>query len=116
MFSLNENHRYYLFTQGADMRKGFNTLTGVITSNSELRPLDGSVYIFVNKPRTTLKILHWERGGFVIYHKRLESGRISKAAFKHETGFRSIRWDELVLLIEGINPNAKRRKRYNRMG
>lgn len=114
MFSLNENNRYYLHCRGADMRKGFNTLMGVITSTSELRPVDGSVYVFINKQRTTLKLLHWERGGFVIYHKRLESGRISKSAFKTEPIFRSIRWDELVLLLEGINPNIKRRKRYNK--
>lgn len=114
MFSLNENNRYYLYTCGTDMRKGFNTLTGVIKSSSELRPLDGSVYIFVNKPRTTLKLLHWERGGFVIYHKRLESGCVSNVIFKNEETFRSIRWDELVLLIEGINPNTKRRKRYRK--
>jgi hypothetical protein len=114
MFSLNENHHYYLCTLSTDMRKGFNTLMGVITSNSTLRPLDGSVYVFVNRNRNTLKILHWERGGFVIYHKRLESGRLSKSLFKFEASFRPIRWDELVLLVEGINPNTKRRKRYEK--
>ena len=112
MFSLNENNHYYLHTQATDLRKGFNTLMGVITSTSSLRPLDGSVYLFVNKQRSTLKLLHWERGGFVIYHKRLEMGRISNVIFKSEEPFRSLRWDELVLLVEGINPNTKRRKRY----
>jgi hypothetical protein len=115
MFSLNENHHYYLCTQSTDMRKGFNTLTGVVTSISGLRPLDGSVYVFVNRSRNTLKILHWERGGFVIYHKRLEAGRLSSSIFQYEEeAFRTIRWDELVLLIEGINPNTKRKKRYNK--
>jgi len=114
MFSLNENNHYHLYTRGTDMRKGFNTLMGVIKSSSALRPLDGSVYVFVNKARTTLKLLHWERGGFVIYHKRLERGRISHTIFKSEETFRVIRWDELVLLIEGINPNTKRRKRYQK--
>jgi hypothetical protein len=114
MFSLNENHRYYLCTSGTDMRKGFNTLSGLVTHVGCSGLIEGSAYVFVNKTRTTLKILHWERGGFVIYHKRLESGRISGLIFKHEETFRSIRWDELVLLIEGINPNTKRRKRYNK--
>jgi hypothetical protein len=70
--------------------------------------------VFLNKSRTTMKLLHWERGGFVIYYKRLESGRISHKIFiKEGHGFRSFRWDELVLLIEGISPKIKRRKRYN---
>jgi hypothetical protein len=44
----------------------------------------------------------------------LESGRISHKIFiKEGHGFRSFRWDELVLLIEGISPKIKRRKRYN---
>jgi hypothetical protein len=114
MFSLNENHRYYLCTICTDMRKGFNTLSGLVTNVGGSGLMEGSAYVFVNKTRTTLKILHWERGGFVIYHKRLECGRISLSVFKHETRFRSIRRDELVLLIEGINPNTKRRKRYNK--
>ncbi len=62
----------------------------------------------------TLKLLHWERGGFVIYYKRMERGRISHKIFiKEGVGFRAIRWDELLLFIEGISPKTKRRKRYN---
>jgi hypothetical protein len=96
------------------MGKGFNTLSGLVTNISGQKLLEGSVYVFVNKTRTTVKLLHWERGGFVIYHKRLESGRITKLIFTREEGFRSIRWDELVLFMEGINPNTKRRKRYHK--
>ncbi|TFH93743.1 IS66 family insertion sequence element accessory protein TnpB, partial [Porphyromonas levii] len=59
--------------------------------------------------------LHWERGGYVIYHKRLECGRISHKVFvKNAVGFRRIRWDEMVLLIEGIAPSVRRRKRFNK--
>ena len=61
-----------------------------------------------------MKLQQWERGGFIIYIKRLESGcTIRKIFIKEGHGFRSFRWDELVLLIEGISPKIKRRKRYN---
>ena len=57
-----------------------------------------------------MKLLHWERGGFVIYYKRMESGRVSHKIFlKEGTGFRTIRWDELVLFMEGISVKIKRR-------
>lgn len=115
MFSLNESNRFYLYTRPVDLRKGFNMLCGVIRSQSQLNPIDGSVYIFINGQRNTLKLLHWERGGQVIYHKRLEQGRISQVVFSHEEQFHILRWDELVLLIEGINPKSKRRSRYNIM-
>ena len=61
-----------------------------------------------------MKLVHWERGGFTVYYKRLEIGRVSHKIFlKEGVGFRSLRWDEWVLLLEGINPGIKRRKRYN---
>ena len=76
MFSLNENNRYLVCLQGVDLRKGVDGLCGVIRYLS-LSPTNGDVYVFLNKTRTTLKLLHWERGGFVIYYKRMEKGRIS---------------------------------------
>lgn len=112
MFSLNENNRYMVCFQGVDLRKGVNGLYGVIRHLS-LNPINGDVYVFLNKTRTTLKLLHWERGEFAIYYKRMEKGRISHKIFiKEGVGFRSIRRDELMLFIEGVNPKAKRRKRY----
>ena len=113
MFSLNENNRYLVCLQGVDLRKGVDGLCGVIRYLS-LSPTNGDVYVFLNKTRTTLKLLHWERGGFVIYYKRMEKGRISHKIFiKDGVGFCAIRWDELMLFIEGISPKIKRRKRYN---
>ena len=113
MFSLNENNGYVVCLQGVDLRKGVDGLCGLIRHLS-LSPTNGDVYVFLNKTRTTMKLLHWERGGFVIYYKRMERGRISHKIFiKDGVGFRSIRWDELILFIEGISPKIKRRKRYN---
>jgi len=113
MFSLNEGNRYVVCLQGVDLRKGLDGLCGLIRYLS-LSPTNGDVYVFLNKSRTTMKLLHWERGGFVIYYKRMESGRVSHKIFlKEGTGFRTIRWDELVLFMEGISVKIKRRKRYN---
>ena len=113
MFSLSESNRYVICVIGVDLRKGLDGLCGLIRYLS-LSPTNGDVYVFFNKSRNTMKLLHWERGGFVIYYKRLERGRVSHKVFINEgLGFRSLRWDELVLLLEGISPGIKRRKRYN---
>ena len=96
----------------SDMRIGINGMCGKVRS-AGLNPTSGEVYIFVGKTRKVMKILHWERGGYVVYYKRLEQGRFHPKIFlKEDEGFRSIRWDELVLLIEGISPRAARRHRY----
>lgn len=96
----------------SDMRIGVNGMCGQVRSVG-LNPADGSVYIFVGKTRKVMKLLHWERGGYVMYYKRLEQGRFHPRIFLRQgIGFRSMRWDELVLLMEGISPKVARRHRY----
>lgn len=111
MFNLNENNRFVMSLNPVDLRKGVDGLCGCIRS-CQLDPLNGDVYVFSNRNRTGLKLLHWERGGYTLYYKRLSMGRFHPKIFLREgIGFRSMRWDELVLLMEGISPNVARRKR-----
>ena len=112
MFNLNENNRIHMSRHPSDMRIGVNGMCGLVRSVG-LEPTNGDVYIFVGRTLKVMKLLHWERGGYVIYYKRLEQGRFHSRIFQRNgTGFRSMRWDELVLLMEGISPRVARRKRY----
>lgn len=112
MFNLNESNRFLMSQNSTDLRRGINGLCGDIRRVG-LVPNNGEVYVFVNKSRKVMKVLHWERGGYTIYYKRLEQGRFHPRIFlKQGIGFRSIRWDELVLLMEGISPKTVRRKRF----
>ena len=113
MFNLNENNRFFISNAPTDMRVGVNAMCGNVRQAGG-DPTDGRVYAFAGKTRKVMKLLHWERGGYVMYYKRLETGRLSPRLFPSDlhTGFREIRWDELVLFIEGISPNARRRKRF----
>ena len=112
MFNLNENNRIQMSQHPSDMRIGVNGMCGQVRSVG-LEPTNGDVYIFVGRTRKVMKLLHWERGGYVMYYKRLEQGRFHPRIFQRNgTGFRSMRWDELVLLMEGISPRVARRRRY----
>ena len=116
MFSLNESHRYYLSTSGTDMRKGFDALCGIVRSDMGRDPLSGEVFIFLNRSRTTIKLLHWERGGFVLYHKRLERGRFSLPVFDANTRSYLLGWTDLVLMVEGISiEKVYRQKRFEKV-
>ena len=90
MFNLNESNRFVMSRNPVDLRKGVDSLCGAIRS-CHLDPLNGDVYVFSNRSRTVLKLL--------------------KIFLREGIGFRSMRWDELVLLMEGISPEASRRKR-----
>ena len=112
MFNLNESNRIVMSQHPTDMRKGVNTLCGQVRM-AGLDPTNGDVYVFVGRSRQVMKLLHWEHGGYVMYYKRLEQGRFHPRIFhRGGVGFRSMRWTELVLLMEGISPRVARRHRY----
>lgn len=98
MFSLNDSMRYLLYNRPTDMRKSFHTLSGIITD-----AMGGNMYIFINRTRDRIKLLHWEPGGMVLYSKLLEAGTLGKpdSASDNEV-CANIEWRELVMIVEGI--------------
>ncbi len=63
MLNLASHTCIYAYTQPTDMRKGFNGLSGIIRSEFDADPTDGSLFLFVNRRRDRLKILHFDGGG-----------------------------------------------------
>ena len=114
MFSLNESNKFLVYGSHVDLRKGVEPLSGLVRQ-MHMSPTDGSVYVFVNRSRSRMNLLHWERGGYVLYYKRLEQGRISRKVFRSSVAplFYVMRWDELLLFMEGVCPSVARRKRFN---
>lgn len=100
MFALHSSLTFYFYRGPCDMRKSFNGLSGLVRNELGREPAGGDVFVFLNRNRTHLKLLHWERGGFVLYYKRLEQGTFTLPVFKE--GDSRISWPQLVLMIEGI--------------
>jgi len=114
MFSLGDSEVYYLRRRPTDMRKGFDALCGEVRRGMGRDPESDEVFIFYNSSRTRLKLLHWERGGFVIYHKRFERGILTLPRLDDLSGGYRVTWRELVLMVEGVEPARLRsRKRYD---
>lgn len=101
MFSLNDGFQYWLYKEPTDMRKSFYTLSGIVRKEMNHDPLDGSVYIFLNKYRNRIKLLHMEPGGLVLYSKILEKGTMHFPD-KITASVSPIEWRDLVLMVEGI--------------
>jgi len=110
MLFLSASCRYFLYRHQADMRKGFDGLSGLVRTGLAKDLLSGDVFIFFNKRRSQVKLLVWERDGFSIYHKRLEAGTYELPATSSE----ELRSDELMLILQGISlRSVRRRKRFD---
>lgn len=107
MFSLSSSNRFFLYQQPTDMRKGFDSLAGLIREEMKSDPTSGSVYVFLNKNRTLIKLLHWQSGGFTLYYKRLEKGVFERPALKQN---QELSWQKLMLIVEGIQLSSIRKK------
>jgi len=115
MFGLSEHHQYYLYRESADMRKGFNGLSGLVRTAMKADPMNGSVYLFINRRRDKLKLLVWNEGGFVLYYKRLEEGTFELPVRTEQSNTLQMNWEGLVLMVRGIkSATIKRKKRYVR--
>ena len=112
MFSLNDSMRYLLYSEPTDMRKSYHTLSGLVTNNMRLNVLDGDVFIFINKARNRIKLLHMEPGGLVIYSKLLEEGRFRLPSKDPGQGSLRIEWLDLVMMVDGVidDPGTRLRR------
>ena len=116
MLGFTAGQRYYLSRQAADMRKSYDGLSGLVRQGMGRDPLSGEVFIFMNRRRTQLRLLVWDRSGFVVWGKRLERGTFELPSMREEQGASvSLSWEELVLILEGVSLGSVRhRKRYSR--
>lgn len=103
----------YLCTVPTDMRKSFDGLSGLVRSEFRREPNDGSLFLFINRRRDRIKLLHWEPGGFVLWYKRLESGTIEMVRGSNGQSVVTIDATELSMLLAGVSlQSVKRRKRF----
>ena len=111
MFCLTSAMQYYLYSYPTDMRRSFYTLSGMVTNLMGRNVQDGDVYIFINRPCTSMKILHMECGGLVIYHMKLESGCFNLPAFDQNTHTFQTSWQDLMMIVQGASSDEKKNKK-----
>jgi len=112
MFALTSSMTYFICPR-TDMRRGIYSLYSQVKTGMCRDPLSGEVYLFTGKNRDTVKILHWEKDGFVLYTKKLERGTFEIPCYNPTSGSYEIKWSTFVLIMEGISiGSAKYRKRF----
>lgn len=113
MIALTDQRSYHLYRKETDMRKGFNLLCGIVINELGRQVIGGDAFIFINKPRTHLKLLVYEQGGFTIFYRRLEKGAFEVPVFDLDAKSMQITCDQLHFILKGISlKEIKYRKRY----
>jgi transposase len=94
------------------MRRSFDTLAGMVSSQLGQYPLSGDAFVFVGRKRTTLKVLLWSEGGFWLCSRRLARGTFalpSPAEARDATGAIALDASQWALLLAGITVVVRRR-------
>lgn len=100
MISFSGRTKIFAATEQVDLRKGFDSLFALCRDHLKRNPMNGHVFLFINRKRDRLKSLLWDGTGLVIICKRLEQGRFTRLNTfqgKHITMTSS----EFALLFEG---------------
>jgi len=114
MFTLSSGHRYHLYSQPTDMRKSFDGLSGIIRNKLDGNPCSGDVFIFINRSRNKIKLLHWQSIGFTLYYKRLEEGTFELLDYDSQVGSITLSYAQIVMLVDGLSiKNIQQRKRFS---
>jgi transposase len=99
----------YLAPGATDLRKSIDGLSAIVSVVFESDPFSDRWFVFCNKDRDKLKILHWDHNGFWLYYRRLERGRFK---WPVQTGpALSISRRQLQWLLDGLTidqPKAHR--------
>ena len=95
------------------VRKSFDGLSGLVQNILGRNPCNGDVFIFINKRRDKIKLLHWQGAGFILYYKRLEKGTFELPRYDSSAGSIVLDYAKLVMIIDGLSiENIQKRKRY----
>ncbi len=108
MLGIPSNVRLFLYEQPVNMRNSFEGLSRLIEDKFPGELFTGVFFIFLNRRKDHMKVLTWDKDGFVIYFKRLEKGTFlwtwGEASFLDRKTF--------FMLLEGIIPKRVQKRFY----
>jgi transposase len=114
MLSWPPSIRVFVAGERMDMRCGFDRLSASVREVLRQDPLSGHLFVFFGKAGDRVKILFWDRTGFVLYYKRLECGVFHVSKMENNSSI-ELSAAELLLILEGIDlASARHQKRYER--
>ena len=107
--------RIWMASEATDMRCGFDRLAERVSAVVGENPQSGHLFVFRSRRGDRLKILVWDRDGFVLWYKRLVAGVFKMPRVENGVGAVELRASELAMILDGIDVSKlKRVARYER--
>lgn len=110
MLTLPPGVRVFVATTRVDGRKGIDGLSALVRSQFGLDPLSGALFVFFSRRADRVRVLHWDRDGYVLITKRLEIGHFRTPWRSEPGGHVVVEAAELLLVLEGIDLAASTRR------
>ena len=102
--------KIYLAAEPTDMRRGFDGLSAMVTGRGQ-DVYSGHLFAFVSRRRDRVKVLAWDRGGFVLWYKRLERGRFRLPVIAPMAKPVELDSGQLAMLLDGVDLQKVSRNR-----
>ena len=109
MLTLPPSVKVYLATEPVDLRRGHDGLCALVRARFQLDPYDGHLFAFVGRGGDRIKVLYWDRGGFVLLYKRLERGRFRLPRVAPDAATVTLDAASLAMLLGGVDLRSVRR-------
>lgn len=114
IFNFSETTRFHLYRDPVDMRKGIHSLYHLIQAEKNTDALSGDSFVFIGRNRKSIKILRWQKEGFILYYKKLELGQYSLPHKIEDEAFFEVEMaiiDHLVTVIKHRSSTNELRKK-----
>jgi transposase len=95
--------------ESVDLRRGHDGLCSLVRNHFRLDPFSGHLFVFLGRRLDRVKVLFWDRGGFVLYYKRLSRGRFLIPSVPANADHVVLDGTQLAMLLGGFDPLKARR-------
>jgi len=103
VLTLPRSVRIYIASAPTDMRRSIDGLMAIVQNEIEGDVYSGHLFVFVSRRCDRVKILAWDKGGFVLYYKRLEKGQFRLPHMNPSAMTVEIDATQLTMLLDGID-------------
>ena len=112
MITIPTSVKIFIGSAPIDMRKSIDGLMAIVEHELQEDSYSGHLFVFVSRRCDRVKILTWDKGGFVLLYKRLERGHFKLPHMDPSAMAVQMDATQLAMLLDGIDVGRVRRPQH----